>query len=101
MDSFVVDDAGEPIGKLTGSKRNSSNITIGRMVCLEEAPIVPGDRQYVDLPVAEAIRLAEANEMSWQIIREDGEAQPLKWAIEDDRLSFVIVGGRIFQVLRG
>lgn len=98
---FVVDSDGRPIGMLTGSKRNASNIAVGRMTPMKFNTIVSADQQFLSLPKAEAVELAQTNGMSWQIIREDGEPQPMNWTIDEERLSFVVVDGKIQRVLRG
>ena len=99
--TFVVGAGGQPIGKLVGSKQTPSNIAIGRMVPLKHRTTVSGDRQYLDLPEMEAFELAKANGVPWQIIRKDGAPQPMNWAIDENRLSFVVIDGKIHRVLRG
>jgi hypothetical protein len=99
--TFVVDTSGQPIGKLNGSKRNASNIAIGRMIPLKQKTSVADDLQYLDLPKAEAVKLAEAKGMRWHIIREDGDPQLNNWTIDEERLSFVVVDGKIHHVFRG
>lgn len=99
--TFLIDENGAPLGSWIDGKCRETQIAIGRMTHLRFPSPNPADKKYIGLETAKATKIAESTNTKWQIIREDQRPKELKWAIHNDRISFVIVDGKVTMALRG
>lgn len=64
-------------------------------------PLHQEDRDYLQLEISAAKKLAEERSLQTRIIAEDGEVFSVSRKIEKTRLNFVVASGKIIRVVRG
>ncbi|TWU56466.1 hypothetical protein Poly51_23770 [Rubripirellula tenax] len=99
--TFLVDENGGCVGYLVGTRAVMSRIAIGRLVEPKETTSHAEDKDFVGLTTEAVAELANQRKRSWRIIRENGKPKPLRMAINDERLNFVIKNNQVIRVLRG
>jgi hypothetical protein len=99
--TFLVDAEGQCIGYLVGERQIKCSIAIGRVVQPTASTSHAEDKDFIGLTAEAAAELARQRKRSWRIIRQDGQPKPLKMAIKDDRLNFIIENNKVIRVLRG
>lgn len=98
--TFLVDDAGKPIGYVNGSRSVKIQIAAGRLVPIT-AMGNPDDADFLSKDISKALALAKAKQLPARIILQDGQPQPVPWKIIPNRINFVVEDGKVIRVVRG
>lgn len=99
--TFLVNEVGEPIGYINGTRITKLQVAAGRLAESTTTEVGSEEADFVGMDVAQAIVLAKDRNLTARIIRQDNEAELVPWKIKPTRLNFIVRHGKVIRVIRG